>query len=305
MSHLEVPGAMLYHEVVGSGPLLLCISGGDGSVENWRVFSDALKDHFTVVSWDRRGFSRSYITGTQDYRPLPRFARDADDAALLIQKYSPNTPATVIGNSSGGIVALTLLTRHPELIRTMIPYEPPIAKLCPDYEHICALHREIYSTYRLGGPLPAYKLFGALTKSPLMSNFKIDFSTPYLWSNMNFWFEREFMSVPDVDFDVEKDFGPHKDKLVPVYGGLSQKDAYQYQAMEVVCGKLALEYLAFPGEHIGQMTHAREFAGALFEALKRKDEYYAELVGRRTDALLERRFRKRNVRTPEAGGYVA
>ncbi len=53
MSHVEVPGAQIYHEVVGKGPLLLCISGADGSVENWRNFAESLKDHFTVVAWDR------------------------------------------------------------------------------------------------------------------------------------------------------------------------------------------------------------------------------------------------------------
>ena len=53
MSLLDVPGAKIYHEVVGKGPLLLCISGGDGACENWRMFADNLKEHFTVVMWDR------------------------------------------------------------------------------------------------------------------------------------------------------------------------------------------------------------------------------------------------------------
>lgn len=53
MPFLERPSAKIHHEVVGSGPLLLCISGGDGSVDIWRMFADVLKDYFTVVMWDR------------------------------------------------------------------------------------------------------------------------------------------------------------------------------------------------------------------------------------------------------------
>ena len=118
MTYLEVPGASLYYESVGQGPMLLCISGGDGSCESWRGFAEFLKDHFTVVMWDRtstlafcladdidanvssgRGFSRSHLNGSQDYEH--RLETDADDAARLIEHVSPREPATVIGNSSG------------------------------------------------------------------------------------------------------------------------------------------------------------------------------------------------------------
>lgn len=53
MTHLEVPGASLYHEIVGEGPMLLCISGADGSCEIWRGFAEYMKSHFKVVMWDR------------------------------------------------------------------------------------------------------------------------------------------------------------------------------------------------------------------------------------------------------------
>ena len=49
MTYLEVPGASLYYESVGQGPMLLCISGAHGSCEIWRGFGKCLKDHFTVV----------------------------------------------------------------------------------------------------------------------------------------------------------------------------------------------------------------------------------------------------------------
>ena len=57
MAYLEVPGASLYYETVGGGPMLLCISGADGSCEIWRGFAEYLKDHFTVIMWDRSSTS--------------------------------------------------------------------------------------------------------------------------------------------------------------------------------------------------------------------------------------------------------
>ena len=54
MPHLEVPGAQIYHTVVGKGPVLLAISGGDGTVEIWDSLSEGLKDRFTVVAWNRQ-----------------------------------------------------------------------------------------------------------------------------------------------------------------------------------------------------------------------------------------------------------
>lgn len=53
MPELDVPGAILHYEAIGSGPVLLCIHGGDGSGEIWRRLSGELRDRFTVVFYDR------------------------------------------------------------------------------------------------------------------------------------------------------------------------------------------------------------------------------------------------------------
>ena len=54
MPTLKVPGADLNYQTVGDGPMLLAIHGGDGSGEIWRKFSEALKDRFTIVFYDRK-----------------------------------------------------------------------------------------------------------------------------------------------------------------------------------------------------------------------------------------------------------
>ena len=58
---LPVPGASLYYKVQGSGPLLLMLQGGDGDAEGSDGVAAHLIDRYTVVSYDRRGLSRSKL----------------------------------------------------------------------------------------------------------------------------------------------------------------------------------------------------------------------------------------------------
>ena len=160
------------------------ISGADGSCDIWRGFVPGLTDHFTVITWDRRGFTRSYLTGEQDYDH--RIERDVDDAAELIKKYSPDAPATVIGNSSGAVISLKLLVRHPDLVKTVIPYEPPAAKFLPpaDTEWHWKKHQETYNTYRKSGVHKALEGFAELTHADQKNlTFFIDFAKPHMFSS--------------------------------------------------------------------------------------------------------------------------
>src|SRR3712207_6715723 len=56
---IEVNGVELYHEVRGRGAPVLFISGAGGDAGQWGQVADLLADEFTVVTYDRRGNSRS------------------------------------------------------------------------------------------------------------------------------------------------------------------------------------------------------------------------------------------------------
>jgi len=101
MSGLEVPGARLYYEATGAGPLIVLIPGAPGSADSYRRVAGPLAEHYTVVAYDRRGFSHSALDRPQDYDH--RVGTDADDVRRLIEHLS-DEPAVVFGNSSGAIV---------------------------------------------------------------------------------------------------------------------------------------------------------------------------------------------------------
>lgn len=110
MSILEVPGARLYYETVGDGPPLVLIPGGNGTAHIFGPIAQHLAERYTVTTYDRRGFARSELNGTQDYRR--RLQTDADDALKLIERVAAG-PAIVFGPSSGAIVGLQALTQQP------------------------------------------------------------------------------------------------------------------------------------------------------------------------------------------------
>ena len=57
---LDVPGARLYYEVSGSGPVLMLIGHPMGSA-GFAALVPLLLDDYTVVTYDPRGFGRSTI----------------------------------------------------------------------------------------------------------------------------------------------------------------------------------------------------------------------------------------------------
>ncbi len=130
--YLEVHGGRLYHEVGGDGPSVLINPKDALDAEHYRQAAEALADEFTVVTWDRPGYSRSASPGG------PRsttFAEQAEDAAALIEILGL-APVAVYGSSGGAIVALDLALRYPTLVRGAILHEPPIFAVLPQCDEI-------------------------------------------------------------------------------------------------------------------------------------------------------------------------
>jgi pimeloyl-ACP methyl ester carboxylesterase len=73
----------LYHEVRGRGPVVVLISGGNGDAGFYEPFAHALAGNFTVITYDRRGFSRSPLAGAVDENR--RLETDVDDARALLR----------------------------------------------------------------------------------------------------------------------------------------------------------------------------------------------------------------------------
>lgn len=118
--HMDVGGASLYLEIRGSGEPILIVGAADEDAEIYRGIAERLADNRTVITYDRRGTGRSDKSGWPSDS-----VRHAVDAAALIESLHLSG-VTVLGASAGGIVALRLALRRPELLKTVLCFEPGI-----------------------------------------------------------------------------------------------------------------------------------------------------------------------------------
>ena len=91
MSTLKVPGARLSYEVSGSGQLMILVPGAAGVGEVFLPLARLHSVQYQVVTYDRRGFSRSSLDGPQDYDH--RLSTDTDDVRRLISLRSRRKPS--------------------------------------------------------------------------------------------------------------------------------------------------------------------------------------------------------------------
>ncbi len=266
MSILELPSARLYFESRGSGPLLLLIPGAMGDAGSFSKVTEHLLEHYTVVTYDRRGFSRSQLNGPQDYDH--RLETDADDVRRLIEHLS-NEPATIFGASSGGIVALEVLTHHPSVVRTLVPYEPPVMKQLPDGQRWVDFFHAIYDLYRQSGVETALKKFSEQTFATLdrqaMAQARKSNNGEFMLANATYWFEHELRQYPAVDLDLTT-LKVNADRIV-LMAGRESRGYPAYEVNVVLSKKLGRDLIELPGGHLGFMAQPAEFAREFVQAL--------------------------------------
>ena len=108
----------LHHSEQGTGdPPALLIHGTGPAI--WGDLPGLLAEHRRTIVYDRRGFCDSPgPTGANAYA-------HADDAAALLDELSA-APAIIVGWSWGGIVALALAERRPDLVVGLVLLEAPL-----------------------------------------------------------------------------------------------------------------------------------------------------------------------------------
>ncbi|MBB4933369.1 pimeloyl-ACP methyl ester carboxylesterase [Lipingzhangella halophila] len=151
---LDVPGARLYYETRGTGPLVVLV-GAPMDARPFASLADLLATDHTVLTTDPRGINRSPVDDPdQDATPEMR----ADDLARLVSHVGTG-PAAVLGSSGGAVSALALVQAHPELVHTAIAHEPPLDELLDDREELRERTEDMIATYLSGDTVGAFRKF--------------------------------------------------------------------------------------------------------------------------------------------------
>ncbi|MEQ4725849.1 alpha/beta hydrolase [Nonomuraea sp. B19D2] len=270
MTVLSVPGARLYYEVSGSGPVLLMLPGGGGDAAVFDVVAGPLAEHFTLVTLDPRGYSRSRLDS-----PVPvdqRVDVQSDDAFRLLDVVSPDRPAYVFGGSSGAIVGLDLLARHPSRVRRLVAHEPPCFALLPDASAQLAMVEEVYRLLRTQGLAAASARFmegigGTMKAMPDPASLppRAAEMMARLLRNAPIMMEHELRQFTSYVPDLAA-LGQVSDRLV-LAAGRESRGHLPYRPAAVMAERLGIELVEFPGAHSGFTDAPEEFAKQLIEVL--------------------------------------
>lgn len=152
---LDVPGATIYHETRGTGPLVVLV-GSPMDARPFAPLADLLATDHTVVTLDPRGIAHSSMDDPEAGSPIET---RADDLARLIEYRGGS--AAVLGSSGGAVVALALAQLRPELAHTVIAHEPPLSELLDDREALRTRTEEMIALHRSGDTVGAMRQFMA------------------------------------------------------------------------------------------------------------------------------------------------
>ena len=116
-SFLSRDGTRIEYERRGTGPALVLVHGGFVDRGFWGPSLPLLAEHFTVYALDRRGHGQS-----DPYPADHNLEREYEDVAALLA--AADNPVTVLGHSSGAIVAMHAAKRVAH-VSHLVLYEPP------------------------------------------------------------------------------------------------------------------------------------------------------------------------------------
>jgi pimeloyl-ACP methyl ester carboxylesterase len=270
---LRVPGAHLYYEVRGTGPLLLISESGDGDARRSVDLAGQLAEHYTVVTYDRRGLSRSALDDPDQAVTLADHAEDVDHLLATLT----GEPVLMLGISLGAAIGLHLTARHPGRLSTLIAFEPVAPWLLPAAER--AKHeREIAGVqdlYRRAGLAATFKevakVLGIDPASPDAEPGRTPQAmTPQRIANFGFFVERDFTAIIDGVLPLAA-LTDTTTRILPATGRATPRTVFDYRCAQELARVLHTETAELPGGHNGNLTHPRAWAAHLRRILRSND----------------------------------
>lgn len=267
MSFLDVPGARLYYETRGSGPLLFMI-GSPMDSTGFVPLAEIMAAAYSVVTYDPRGIGNSTREDAEeDITP----ELQADDVHRLIGALGGG-PVDYLGSSGGAVVGLALVQARPDVLRTFVAHEPPVVEELPDSGEQRAAIQAIYDAYLTEGWQQAMQMFmthigvagggdgGAPQWEP----------TPEQLARMEetnkVFFGHLIRQTTAFQPDVQA-LKAAQTRIVVGVGGTS-KGQLAHRTGLALAEKLGVDPVVFPGDHGGFMGQPGEFAQALQEVLR-------------------------------------
>ncbi|HEX6356433.1 alpha/beta fold hydrolase [Actinophytocola sp.] len=251
----DVDGAQLHYEQRGAGPALLLIPGAGGDAGYFARIAEELSDAFTVITYDRRGNSRS----TGRTASAMTVDEQSGDAKALIEGLAGGA-ALVFGNSAGAIVGLDLAARHPEVVRGLIAHEPPVVGMLPADDPWRGFFDRMGARYHEAGPAVAGAEFVATVLGEGTYPWPEDLQQRFP-GNVDHLFRWEWPAwgrfLPDEEALANAGFP------IVLAAGSADRGLYYARPSVEIAARLGVPWVEFPGIHLEFLARPEGFAAAL------------------------------------------
>ncbi|WP_420035914.1 alpha/beta fold hydrolase [Streptomyces sp. cg28] len=116
MPYVDSDGASIYYERHGEGPAIVFVHGSGGHHAIWWQQVAALREEFTVVTLDLRGFGRTELCEPQTEFDGQSFYGDV----VAVLDREDLTDAMLVGQSIGSVAALRAGLIRPERVTSVV-----------------------------------------------------------------------------------------------------------------------------------------------------------------------------------------
>lgn len=252
---LEKEDVKLYYEVRGNGEPLLLIHGA--VVDAWLYENAAglLEKHYTVITFDRRGSSRSIAQEDTRY-DLDAQASDVKDIldALEIEE------VTIVGASAGAVLGHYFLMKYPKRVKKLLMYEPPLVTLTRDDEDSKQAWVDMMKDLIARGKYnkAVYEFALSIGSTDERAPKKPEEVAQREMKNFYHFLEKEYVTFIDYCPDIEKSVA-YADKIIVAVGEKSSESPYA-KAAKKFAALLGKNVLYYPGYHNLPAELPAEFA---------------------------------------------
>ncbi|WP_328943906.1 alpha/beta hydrolase [Streptomyces sp. NBC_00250] len=266
---LDVPGAVLHHQVRGTGPMLLISQSGEGDADRSTDLVARLTDSYTVITYDRRGLSRSRLDAPEQGTTL---AEHADDVHRLLAALT-DEPVLMLGCSLGAVIGLHTAVRHPGQIATLVAHEPVAPRLLPERERthhereLTAL-QDLYRRDGLRATLP--EIARTLGIDPTGADAEPDLTPQPMnarrLANFDHFIRHDFTAIVDDTLDTAA-LASTGTRIVPAVGRTTPHTVFDHKCAVSLAELVGSDLLEFPGGHNGNTSHPEAYAARLRQVL--------------------------------------
>ncbi|GAA2563696.1 alpha/beta hydrolase [Winogradskya consettensis] len=260
--------ANLYYEIQGSGPMLLLGQSGEGDAHRTADLASLLSTTHTVITYDRRGLSRSAPVDPGRPPTLTDHADHADDASRLLDALT-DKPVAMLGCSLGASIGLHLAVRHPGKLHTLIAHEPVSPWLLPPAEQ-ASHERELLDIQRLyldRGLTEAMREVARVlgidpTRQPTEPGLTPHPMTPQRIANFDTFLRHDLAAIATATLQPA-DLPTCGTRIIPALGTTTPPAVFDHLCAHRLAEFLSTPPVPFPGGHNGNTTHPHGYAESL------------------------------------------